>query len=75
MGTANEPGIVPRALEYLFRTLPQLPEEPHIKPEPAGGIMRLGSIARKSEKNASNNLLNNSTFNNIDRAQHIQTYK
>lgn len=30
VGTAEEPGIIPRSLEYIFRTLPALSDEPKI---------------------------------------------
>lgn len=38
MGTPDQPGIIPRALEYMFRSLPQLPAVPEFKPLPHGGV-------------------------------------
>lgn len=40
MGTAQEPGLIPRALEYVFRSLPPLPDEPKIKLKSNGTIIR-----------------------------------
>lgn len=41
VGTPDQPGIIPRALEYMFRSLPELPEVPEIKPLPSGEVQFL----------------------------------
>lgn len=73
MGTASEPGIIPRALEHIFRSLPPLPEKPHIKPLVTGGIVQLNDLNKKMEKLATQSLLDK--FNSIDQYQHSQTYQ
>ncbi|KAB0794383.1 hypothetical protein PPYR_11222 [Photinus pyralis] len=69
-GTPTEPGIVPRALEYFFQTLPALPSKPHIKPTPSGGIMKLSSSESAQERLTVTNLMKHSG----DPAQHFRTY-
>ena len=36
MGDVNQPGIIPRAIEYIFNTLPKLPLEPRVKSRQSG---------------------------------------
>lgn len=41
MGTPEQPGIIPRSLEYMFRSLPELPERPELMPLPTGEVEML----------------------------------
>lgn len=42
MGTADDPGVIPRSLDYLFRSLaPVVNEEPIGKPLPDGKLETL----------------------------------
>ncbi|KAK4885199.1 hypothetical protein RN001_001470 [Aquatica leii] len=54
VGNSNEPGIIPRSLEFLFRALPDLRHLPSIKPTPHGSILRLS----KSESSNANSITN-----------------
>ncbi|KYB27152.1 subito [Tribolium castaneum] len=74
IGTDEEPGIVPRSLEYLFRTLPQLMSDPAAKPSPAGNVTLLSDSDCKKEKLLCRNLLNSSSAVG-DRMQHVRIYK
>ncbi|KAF2882255.1 hypothetical protein ILUMI_23923 [Ignelater luminosus] len=74
VGTPDQPGLIPRALEYLFRTLPPLPEVPHVKPTALGETIYLSDSQKQVEKDANHVLLTISAFNSY-RKQHIQTYR
>ncbi|XP_045464734.1 kinesin-like protein subito [Harmonia axyridis] len=41
LGTEEEPGFIPRTLEYLFNTLPKLPSVAPIKPTAEGKVIKL----------------------------------
>ncbi|XP_044755830.1 kinesin-like protein KIF20A isoform X2 [Coccinella septempunctata] len=73
VGTAAEPGVVPRSLEYLFRTLPVLSKVPTVKPMPYGKIVKLTDEQIQREIDLKEELLN---FNwpNSARSEHINTY-
>ncbi|KAK4876269.1 hypothetical protein RN001_012691 [Aquatica leii] len=73
VGTSEEPGIIPRSLEYLFRTLPTLPEVPLIKPNASGGISYMTEADCLQDKMDRQILLSKHT--NMDCALHKQTYK
>ncbi|KAK4880300.1 hypothetical protein RN001_008446 [Aquatica leii] len=73
VGTSEEPGIIPRSLEYLFRTLPTLPEVPLIKPNASGGISYMTEDDCLKDKMDRQILL--SKHKNVDCALHKQTYK
>ncbi|KAK4880178.1 hypothetical protein RN001_008324 [Aquatica leii] len=73
VGTSEEPGIIPRSLEYLFRTLPTLPEVPLIKPNASGGISYMTEADWLKDKIDRQILLSKHT--NMDCALHKQTYK
>ncbi|KAK4880193.1 hypothetical protein RN001_008339 [Aquatica leii] len=73
VGTSEEPGIIPRSLEYLFRTLPTLPEVPLIKPNASGGISYMTEAKCLKDKMDRQILLSKHT--NMDCALHKQTYK
>ncbi|KAL3271812.1 hypothetical protein HHI36_022282 [Cryptolaemus montrouzieri] len=72
IGTAQEPGLVPRALEYLFRTLPKLPVIASVKPMPDGNVKRLNLSDRKSEMELRKNILQ--AQKGVAREQIIKTY-
>ncbi|KAK4876702.1 hypothetical protein RN001_009208 [Aquatica leii] len=72
VGTSEEPGIIPRSLEYLFRTLPTLPEVPLIKPNASGGISYMTEADWLKDKMDRQILLSKHT--NMDYALHKQTY-
>ncbi|KAK5647489.1 hypothetical protein RI129_002381 [Pyrocoelia pectoralis] len=58
------------ALEYVFQTLPKLPREPHIKPTPSGGIIKLPSSEGLQERSRVNYIM--SQYG--DRPSHLKTY-
>ncbi|XP_063911405.1 kinesin-like protein subito isoform X2 [Zophobas morio] len=75
IGTDRDPGIVPRSLEYLFRTLPQLSRKPIAKPSPTGDdVTLLNEAACKCEKQLCRSLLNASS-SSLDRTHHIKIYQ
>lgn len=50
MGTADEPGVIPRSLDYLFRSLsPLVNHEPIGKPLPDGKLETLTKSERMFE--------------------------
>ncbi|KAK4880175.1 hypothetical protein RN001_008321 [Aquatica leii] len=73
IGTKEEPGIIPRSLEYLFRTLPTLPEVPLIKPNASGGISYMTEADCLKDKIDRQILLSKHT--NMDCALQKQTYE
>ncbi|KAK9888857.1 hypothetical protein WA026_001078 [Henosepilachna vigintioctopunctata] len=73
VGNAEEPGLIPRALEYLFRTLPQLPDTASVKPMPDGQVSRLNQREMETEMKVKNNILE--SFKGNERAQNIKTYR
>ncbi|KAF5300291.1 hypothetical protein FQA39_LY11148 [Lamprigera yunnana] len=70
VGNANQPGIIPRALESLFRSLPHLSPQPTIKPVQSGGIRKLLKDEGETEKSLKDNLLKDLT----DINQHLKVY-
>lgn len=75
MGTAEEPGLIPRALEYVFQSLPALPDEPSIKLKSDGSIIRKSDPCfPKNDKSFRDNLLKSvSSFSDYN--QQIRTYR
>lgn len=75
VGTAEEPGLIPRALEYVFRSLPPLPDEPIIKLKSNGTIVRKGDVNfPKNDKSFRDQLLKSvSSFSDYN--QHVKTYR
>ncbi|KAL3284672.1 hypothetical protein HHI36_018825 [Cryptolaemus montrouzieri] len=74
VGTGQEPGVLPRSLEYIFRTLPNMQKYPEIKPLPNGDVIRLGEKQRLGEFEIKQNIL---SFNwpSMDRNEQINTYR
>ncbi|XP_045462750.1 kinesin-like protein KIF11-A [Harmonia axyridis] len=73
VGTAEKPGVIPRSLEYLFRTLPVLTEVPPYKPLPYGKIVRLTENEVIKERHLKKEILN-SKWTNSAKCEHINTY-
>ncbi|XP_018325823.1 kinesin-like protein subito [Agrilus planipennis] len=71
LGTDQEPGIIPRALEYLFQTLPQLHEHTTMKPMHPGLMIRLNSSICKTEREACYQIINSVS----DRKLHCEMYR
>ncbi|CAH0546445.1 unnamed protein product [Brassicogethes aeneus] len=74
IGTASNPGLVPRTLEYLFRTIPQLSQIIKVKPNPNGSIAILNDIEIREEKHKRTNILN-ASHHMIDKQAHLKTYR
>ncbi|KRT78174.1 Kinesin [Oryctes borbonicus] len=73
VGTVQEPGIIPRTLEYLFRTLPQLSEVPLVKPNQSGSVDVLDQPSAQEEVHVRNRLL--SIANQTIDEGHTNTYR
>ncbi|XP_030752606.1 kinesin-like protein subito isoform X1 [Sitophilus oryzae] len=57
VGTTEEPGIIPRALKYLFHSLPTLEQFPQAKPLPNGNAVILDNTQKLIEKQQSQSIL------------------
>ncbi|KAI4463527.1 kinesin-related [Holotrichia oblita] len=57
VGTITDPGIIPRTLEYLFKTLPELPETPLVKPTYSTQVEMLNASHSREAILAKKNLL------------------
>ncbi|KAJ8943927.1 hypothetical protein NQ314_009591 [Rhamnusium bicolor] len=71
VGTAEEPGLIPRALEYVFRTIPKLKEIPKVMPLANGEVKYLDEQMLGAEKLQRSTILN---ATHVDRSVHIRTY-
>ncbi|XP_044252288.1 kinesin-like protein subito isoform X2 [Tribolium madens] len=74
-GTQEKPGIVPRSLDYLFRSLPRLPSNPPAKPTPAGTVKPLSESESKKEKLLCKHLLDSSLGSGDRTQQVVMTYR
>ncbi|XP_060522912.1 kinesin-like protein subito isoform X2 [Cylas formicarius] len=74
VGTENAPGVIPRAFEYLFRSLPILREDPKAKPLPNGTVMELSALQSEEEKRNTQNLLH-IYGQRPDKLLHLKTYR
>nr|XP_023022053.1 kinesin-like protein subito [Leptinotarsa decemlineata] len=72
VGTPNEPGLIPRALEYIFRTLSKIEDKPTLKPMPNGTTSKLDKSMVHLENMNKFAVLNASIS---DKTAHIKTYK
>lgn len=72
VGTPEQPGIVPRALEYIFRTIPALNKQPQFKPLPNGDIEELSPELWSIEERSKLGVLSSKI---LDRQVHIKTYR
>lgn len=73
VGTVSHPGIIPRTLEYLFRTLPELSDIPLVKPSQCGKVILLDRLSSQGEIYARNELLSIARTT-IDE-KHTDTYR
>ncbi|XP_022908941.1 kinesin-like protein subito [Onthophagus taurus] len=73
VGSGEDPGVIPRALEYLFGSLPQLSDCPKVKPTVTGAVTSLSSSLCDLERTTRNSLL--TALNSIEDKQHIHTYQ
>lgn len=74
VGTDSEPGIIPRALEYLFKSLEKFKKYSSIKPHNFGSVVFLNKDESAAEKKLLQNII--SAFSsNQDNKKHIKTYK
>ncbi|GJQ77231.1 kinesin-A [Trypoxylus dichotomus] len=73
VGTVKEPGIIPRTLEYLFRTLPELSEVPLVRPTQSGEVEILNEASGYEEVLVRSRLLS-MALQTIDEG-HINTYQ
>ncbi|KAL3276236.1 hypothetical protein HHI36_020952 [Cryptolaemus montrouzieri] len=73
-GTAQAPGLLPRSLEYLFKTLPKLQEYPEVKPLPNEKVTRLTKTQISHEMKIKGGILKYNWKNN-DKSEHINTYR
>lgn len=74
VGTAAEPGLVPRSLEYIFRTLPVLSKTPSVKPQAFGKVIKLTEQQVAQEVLLKENILGYN-WPNSTRNEHINTYQ
>ncbi|CAH1119553.1 unnamed protein product [Phaedon cochleariae] len=72
VGTPEEPGLIPRALEYIFRTLPDLDDKPKVKPLSNGTTQELDANLLRIEKYNKSAVLNATL---IDKTVHVKTYR
>ncbi|KAG5899545.1 hypothetical protein JTB14_008231 [Gonioctena quinquepunctata] len=72
VGTPAEPGLIPRALEYIFRTLPKMDDQPPVKPLPNGSTTILDHSMLRFEKSNKSTILNATV---PDKATHTKTYR
>ncbi|XP_017771860.1 PREDICTED: kinesin-like protein subito [Nicrophorus vespilloides] len=73
VGSGTEPGLIPRALEYVFKTLPKMPVVPEIKPTPSGiKCKRLTHSQSQEEVDILYHLMNDS--NASTKQMHTKTY-
>ncbi|XP_056635614.1 kinesin-like protein subito [Diorhabda sublineata] len=69
VGTPEEPGLIPRALEYVFKSLPKVSIEPEIKPLPNGTTQNI-----TKDMMVENEKYKNWIVNSIDQSSHVNTY-
>lgn len=70
-GTATSPGLVPRALEFVFSNITAKPN-PSYKPLHCCNVVGLNALERAQELEAKTKLL---TFSSMDKHQYINAYK
>ncbi|XP_024875808.1 kinesin-like protein KIF20B [Temnothorax curvispinosus] len=70
-GTATSPGLIPRALEFVFNNITTRPN-PFYKPLHYSDVVNLNALERAQELEAKTKLL---TFSSVDKHQYMNTYK
>ncbi|XP_019880948.2 kinesin-like protein subito [Aethina tumida] len=73
VGTENQPGLIPRSLEYVFRSLPQI-SNIKVKPNPNGSLTVLNKYTVKDERKKLHNLLSSSHLM-LDKEAHARVYR
>nr|XP_012220957.1 PREDICTED: kinesin-like protein KIF20B isoform X1 [Linepithema humile] len=70
-GTNTSPGLIPRALEFVFANITTRPN-PSYKPLHYCNVVNLNALERAQELEAKTKLL---TFSSVDKHQYINSYK
>ncbi|XP_025996420.1 kinesin-like protein KIF20B [Solenopsis invicta] len=70
-GTTTSPGLIPRALEFVFNNITTRPN-PFYKPLHYNDVVNLNALERAQELEAKSKLL---TFISVDKHQYMNTYK
>lgn len=70
-GTSTSPGLVPRALEFVFNNVTTRPN-PFYKPLHYSDVITLNALERAQELEVKTKLL---TFGSVDKHQYMNTYK
>ncbi|XP_019870179.2 kinesin-like protein subito [Aethina tumida] len=73
VGTENQPGLIPRSLEYVFRSLPQI-SDIKVKPNANGSLTVLDRTTLKDERRKLHHLLSSSHVMS-DKDVHTKIYK
>ncbi|XP_044744962.1 kinesin-like protein subito isoform X2 [Coccinella septempunctata] len=73
IGTPEEPGFFPRTLEYIFKTLPELPDVASVKPSPEGKVIRLNPDQKRFEQTLKASILRSQRA--TDRSRNIKSYQ
>ncbi|KYM87446.1 Kinesin-like protein KIF20A [Atta colombica] len=70
-GTTTSPGLIPRALEFVFNNITTRPN-PFYKPLHYSDVINLNALERAQELEAKTKLL---TFSSMEKHQYMNTYK
>ncbi|XP_018309472.1 kinesin-like protein KIF20B [Mycetomoellerius zeteki] len=70
-GTSTSPGLIPRALEFVFNNITTRPN-PFYKPLHYSDVINLNALERAQELEAKTKLL---TFSSMEKHQYMNTYK
>lgn len=71
-GTTTSPGLIPRALEFVFNNITTRPSPPY-KPLHYCDVVNLDALERAQELEGKTKLLN--SFNSVDKHQYMNAYK
>ncbi|CAG9831820.1 unnamed protein product [Diabrotica balteata] len=69
VGTPEEPGLIPRALEYLFRSVPKLSHKPYVQLLPNGSTQYFSTNLMEMHEQYKNSIMNATIVDEI------RTYK
>ncbi|XP_072382183.1 kinesin-like protein subito isoform X2 [Diabrotica undecimpunctata] len=69
VGTPEEPGLIPRALEYLFRSIPKVSQNPDVQLLPNGSTQYFSKSVMEMHEQYKNSIMNATIFDDI------RTYK
>lgn len=73
LGKDHEPGLIPRSLEYIFKTIPVMNLNAVLKPMPDGSIIHLDRTMYKNELQKTQHVL--TYLNKHDRHNHLLFYR